>query len=160
MAWTVYMDPMESPGDLSSASALNSQKFTPAKDVVLTIARVGLIFFDPPTDLSITPQIYSDDGGSPGVSIATSTTTKTDLDMVNGAEVYGYGQFGFAFNNVTLKKNVDYHLVLLGSGTLSTTRYIGFRKQWPETQYFGQTAPATTDIGIERRELFIVDGKL
>ena len=89
-----------------------------------------------------------------------STTTKTELNMIDGIKVFGVGQFGFFFNDVPLKSGVQYHIVIQGSGTLSTTRYIGFRKQWPETQFFGQTAPATTDIGIERRELFLVNGQL
>ena len=57
MTLIVFMDPMESPSDLTSASALNSQKLNPAKDVILNLALLGISFFDPPADLSITPEL-------------------------------------------------------------------------------------------------------
>lgn len=116
-------------GELSSAAMF--QPFKPVNDLVLRAMRTKIIVFNDPVFTDLNMKIYSDNGGSPGELIHTSTTSRTKAQL--HTQDNGVKETFFQFNDVPLKGGDTYHIVINGNGYSPTSNaYLAWMKAFPD----------------------------
>ena len=125
--------------DMSSKRVYRSMECN--KNSILTQIVTGIILHNPSSFTGLVMRVYSDNGGSPGSLIATSTNSwsKTQLLLTHN---YGVKWVYFNFNNVNLRQGLTYHYILEGASsytadtdTSAGNSYIGWRIDYPEGIY-------------------------
>lgn len=104
------------------------------RDVSLLACRAWLIFYNSPTIANFTMKVYSDNDGSPGVLLNTSSTVwePASVYTLSNAvkEVY------FEWNTPVFKSEDVYHFVINGSGYVgSTSSHISWKNTFPDPPY-------------------------
>lgn len=122
-----------------SSTLTVSQKLTLSSTLpsrVLRAVVVGLMV-ENPSMTALTFALYSDNGGSPGKLIATSTNSKTRSQLLGAsANNYGFGWFYFQFNKIPLRAGATYHLVPRCTGyTYSENQHLAWMFGYPDPPY-------------------------
>lgn len=134
MSYRVGFEILET-SDMSATRVFRSMECD--KNTILTQCVAGLVLHDPTAFTGLVMKIYSDNGGSPGVLIATSTNSWSRATLLTTADDYGVKWPYFNFNNVVLRAGLTYHFVINGASsyTKSNTEYIGWRIGYPDGVY-------------------------
>ena len=146
----------------STAAATDAsiyQKVTSTRNLLLKAARASVIFYGNPTLTALVMKIYSNNGGVPGVVLATSTNTQAKVDLItqDNALVDMY----FEFNYFNMRKNDYYHFVLNATGyTYSESSHIAWRKAFPNPYYTANITADMNKLGVYPYHLELITGKL
>lgn len=133
MSWRMIGKPIAT-ADLVAPIAV-SQRFRHATvSFILRAIQVGVVIYNSPTYTSLEARLYSDNAGSPGVLIATSTNSWTKSEINTLAS--GFKNVGFSFNFIPLRAAEYYHIVLFPNGYIGdSTAHIAWRFSYPDPQY-------------------------
>lgn len=135
-------------------------RFTPGDNVVLRALRTWLIFNDYSGSFtSMVGKLYSDRSGSPGALITTSTNSfnRADVTTLNS----GVKEIYFLFDDVSLRSNLYYHLVINCSNyTATASNHIAWRKAFPDPVYRGGWSQTFENLGIAPYFLTAIGAKL
>lgn len=111
-----------------------AQAITPEKNIIMRNAHAYLCCVNDPAFTNISMKIYADRSNSPGKLLYTSTDVRTKADILTDNSCFGW--FYFTFNDVELRKDNKYWVVLNATGYTGTaTSNVGWAKAWPDTVY-------------------------
>lgn len=103
---------------------------------VLRAIVAGLAFYAQPAFTTLVMELWSDNGGSPGVKIATSTNSFVPADCYDAGKNGVYRFMGFEFPLITLRAGAKYHIALRASSyTGDFTTNMAWRFAYPNPQY-------------------------
>lgn len=147
--------------ETADASTPNKyQKIIPTKNLILRSIRTWLIQLSNPTYTNIGMKIYSNNGGVPGIVLATSSTTWTKAQLF-ASDSHGLTDAYFVFSDLHLRANETYHVVLTLSGyTGSDSSHIAWMHSFPDPTY--QTSVDMTFEGllVSPYELVIIGAEI
>lgn len=108
--------------------------YTPTANKVLTGVRTRFWVYNAPTATSINVKMYSCDGTSPGILLATSTSKLySDITSAPWYDDYGFFESYFPFSTFpTVKSGVPYAFVVNGVWSFTTTSYLAWTKAYPD----------------------------
>lgn len=107
--------------DMSATIPTITQKFKFTDSVVIKAIRALVIAYGNPAFTALSAEIWDDQGGYPSVLKATSTNSRTKLQLMTDLNAFKSTYFDFA--SPTLRAGSYYHLALRASaytGTAST----------------------------------------
>lgn len=137
-----------------------SVRFTPGDEVVLRALRTWLIFNDYSGSFTnMVGKLYSDRSGSPGALIATSTNSFNRADIIT--QNSGVKEIYFLFDDISLRSNLYYHLVINCSNYTATANdHIAWRKAWPDPVYRDGWTQTFESLGVAPYFLTAIGAKL
>lgn len=146
-------------GELSGTT--HYQPFTPTKNTILRAVRTSLIGYNNPSFTSINMKLYSDNGGVPGILIATSTNSQTPAALKPGALSHYVTETWFEFDDISLKADSMYHLVLNGVSYVGTeSSHLAWMRGWPDPVY-REGISVTFEVGrIAPHQFYLIGADL
>ena len=154
-AWQVYADSYNTDGELGE----KTQKVTFNKNVIIRYIRIWIVVYDDPPFTSLNMKIYSDDNGSKGVLLHTSTNALTKANVVtldNGVkEIY------FTFNDIQLDGLNPYHFALDGSSSgFSASSHIAWKQSWPDPFYRTGLSLTFEELSTSPYDIYFIGAEL
>lgn len=151
----VYGDQF-STDDMTGTSMSQTAKFT--YDRLLRAARVWLVATGNPAFSDLVMKVYSDNGGSPGALIATSTNTKQKTEIMTLGN--GIFETHFNFNKINLKRGQFYHFVINCTGYVySESSCLAWKKAFPDPIYTTGLTIDVKNIHTSPRSIYFYTGR-
>ena len=129
--WKVFGEKFE------TADAVGTRIHQPVKfhkNVALLATRAWMVFYNSNTWSNLTMKIYSDDNGSPGNLIETSTTFWQPSELFT--EAYAVKEMFFEWNKPVFKSEDVYHFVIGATGYAgSSPSHISWKKTFPDPPF-------------------------
>ena len=147
MTWRMICKPLETAETAVGDVPTVAQGFTLSSTAGHKILRKVVIgiFAHNPTFTTVVMELWSDNGGSPGKLIATSTNSKARANLLPTADNFGICFAFFNFADIPLRAGVKYWLAVKATGyTYSASAHIAWRHTWPDPQY--QTGLTLTTV--------------
>lgn len=147
MGWSVI-------GNWLATAELDGTTLTPQEvkfndEIILRACRTWFILYNDPALTSIEMRIYSDDNGSPGKILYTSTNAVTKAELLTGGNTNGIRECFFEFDNPTFNGNDTYHFVPVATGYTGVDgTHIAWKKGWPDPVY--RTGVTTNYVSAAR----------
>lgn len=154
---TVYGEWLET---ADGTSPNKYQKIIPTKNMILRAVRTWVIQLNTPTFTSVGLKLYSNNGGVPGIVIATSSTTWTKSQLF-GVDNHGLTDAYFVFSDIPLRANETYHLALTVAGyTGSDTSHLAWMHSFPDPTYQTSVDMSFEGLLVSPYELVLVGAEL
>jgi len=155
MGWRVYADTYNNDSELGTKSC--KVKF--GKNIILQYSPTWIIFYNDPPVTSLKMEIYSDNDGSIGSLLHTSTNQPTKSQMISLEN--GIKHISFLWNNIQLDGVNWYHFVLNGTTSgLSASSTIAWKHSFPDPVYRTGLALSLEELQVTPYDIYFIGAEL